>query len=143
MPKAERKKLNMNKMIKEKINELKTRVATRSAFIPWFEVISMFDELAKTIEAADIEEAGGEFVFDDEAREWMNTLRERGLKILLPEVFLGASTNYLVIYNGEPVGNGTISNEGLSHEETAYKIAKLCNAEKVITVLEEMEATNA
>ncbi len=127
----------MNKVISNKINAIKKELLANGTVISTTRVIKMLDELSRVIDRVDIQEAGGKYELDEEARAWLEDIEEKGLQIeILKHDDSDASLTYEVSYLGSPVGRGMISNEGLSEDETRYKIAKMADAEKILEALE-------
>ena len=121
------------------MEQMRNEVKAAGSFIPTNRVLEMLSELSKVIDVVDVEEAGGELIYDEKAKEWIDFLRMRGLDIEVPDDCQGVSIPYTVSYMGRPQGGGTISNEGLPKDELIYKIAKQMDADGVLTKLEEIE----
>ncbi len=129
----------MNKIIYQKMEQMRNDVKTAGSFIPTNRVLEMLSELSGVIDAVDKEEGGEALIYDDKAKEWIEFLKTRGLSIEADDNCQRVSIPYTVSYMGKSVGEGTISNEGLPHDELIYKIAKNIDADSVLSKLEEIE----
>ena len=128
----------MNKIIKEKIESIKKEVSG-SSFQPSWRVIELLDELSAVIDAADVQEAGGEYKLDAEAKRWMESVRDHGYEVNIIERTSSFITFEFTYYGNLTGLRGRISNEGLADEELKYKIARLSDIESRIRAMEEMD----
>ena len=126
----------MNRLLQEAFETAKSEVSKAGSFLPTYAVIEIINNLQGIVDAVDKSEGGGNADYTQEDVAWLVSLHDRGLTLGVAKTD-NLNLLYTVFYNGEAVGAGTISDEGLEDTARDIKIMKLINAENILTMLEE------
>ncbi len=126
----------MNKITSEAFEVAKAEISQAGSFIPVNRVLEILENLRAVVEAVDKAEGGGNAEYTEADVTWLDSLHDRGLTLGVTKTG-SADLKYTVYYNGQAVGMGSISDEGLKDTARDIKIMKLIKADDILQMFEE------